>query len=109
VHDTGLDDRRTRLRVDRDDPGEVLDGVDDDAGPDRVAGDRGARAAHGDRDAGGLRDVEDRVQLVRGARPDHHLRDHPVERGVRGVERPGEDGVVDVGEAPLPQLSGEIC
>ena len=109
VHDAGLDDRGTRLGVDRDDPVEVLDRVDDDAGADGVAGDRGAGAAHGDRYAGGLRDVEDRVQLVGGARPDDHLRDHAVERGVGGVERPGQGRVVDVGDAPAPQLRNEIC
>ena len=33
MHDAGLDDRRTRPGVDRDDPGEVLDGVNDVPGP----------------------------------------------------------------------------
>ena len=92
-----------------DDPVEVPEGVDDDAGADGVAGDRGAGTAHGDRHAGGPGGVEDGVELVGGARPDHHLRDHAVERGVGGVERPGQGRVVDVGDAPPAQLRDEVC
>jgi hypothetical protein len=108
VHDARLNHRRTCLGVDRDDAGEVPDGVDDDAGADGVPGDRGPGTAHGDRYAGRLRDVEDRVQLVRGAGPDDDLRDHAVERGVGGVERPGEDGVVDVADPPAPELRDQV-
>ena len=103
-----LDHRPPRLGVDRADPGEVSGTVDHDAGSDRVAGDGGAGAPGGDGDASAAPDVEDGQQLVGMARPDHDRRDHAVERGVGGVERPGQGGVVDVGHPVAAQGGDEL-
>ena len=108
VHDARLDDRGARLGVDRQHVAEVLHGVDDDARADGVARDRGAGAAHRDRDAERPGRVEHGEDLVGLPRPDDHLRHDPVERGVAGVERPREGRVVDVGDSPAAQLLHQI-
>ena len=55
------------------------------------------------------RRVEDGCQLLDRARPGHGPRDHPVERGVGGVEGAGEVGCVeDASDAAPPELRGEL-
>jgi hypothetical protein len=94
-----VDDGGAGLGVDRVDPVQVPAGVDDDAGADRVAGDRGARPAHRQRYAELPAHRQRRDHLVGVPRPDDGARQHAVQRPVGGVQRPGQARVVDVPDA----------
>ncbi len=109
VHGAGLDRGGARLGVDRQHPVEVPRDVDDDAGAHGVAGDRRTGAAHGQRGAGLAGDGQGRGQLVGVAGTGHDLWDDAVERRVRGVERPGQGGVVGVGDPGPAQLGEEVA
>ncbi len=102
-----LDPRRPRRRVDLQHPIQPP-GVHDDARADRIARDRCPGAAHRHRRSAQRRDLEHRLQLVAVPRPGHRGGHHAVERGVGGVERRGERGVVGVGDAPAPQLGDQV-
>jgi hypothetical protein len=108
VHGSGLDHGGARLGIDRQHPVEVLGRVHDDARPDGVAGDGGARTAHGQRRTGRARHGQGGQQLVAVARPHDHLRGDAVERGVGGVQSPGQRGVVHVADAGRPQGCGQV-
>ena len=88
-----------------------LDSVDHQSVADRVASDRRARAAHRHRHRRRAGHVEDGEQLITVPRTHHRLRNESVQRGVRGVERPGQRRVVGVNHASAAQLGeqGRLC
>ncbi len=94
----GCDGRGARLGVDRQHPVQVPRGVDHDAGAHGVAGDRRTGSAHGQRGPGVPGHRDGGGELVGVPRPGHDLWDDPVERGVGGVQRPGQRRVVDVAD-----------
>ncbi len=109
LDDAGLHRGRPGLRVERGDGVEVAGGVEHQPRPDGVAGTGGPRATGGDRHAHGPGRVKHGHRLLDRARVGHGLGDHPVQRCVGGVERPGElGGVQDVRDAATPQLSPEV-
>jgi hypothetical protein len=108
VHDAGVDRRRAGLGVNDVDAVEVLGEVDDDAGPDGVAGDGGTCASCGDRHTGRRAGVDDGQDLVDVPRPHDDLRHHAVQRGVRAVESASQTGVVDVVDSASPKLGNDV-
>ena len=87
--------------VDLADAVEVLGAVDDEARPDRLAGQAGAAAAGGDRHAELGRDLHGGDEVVGGAGHDDAERLDLVVAGVGGVQPAG--GVVE------PDLAGEVA
>ena len=97
------------LDVDHIDPRQVAAGVQDDAGADGVAGDRRPRPPRGQGHAEGAAHLERRDDLVGVLRSHHRAGEDPVERGVGGVERAGQPGTVDVGEAGAAQGGEQLA
>ena len=107
LHDSRLDHRRTRLRIDRDDPVEVPAQVQHDPLTDRVAGHRRAATASDHRHAGRAGRGH-RCRDLRGvAREGHHERVDAVERGVGGVGGARRRVVGDVQHPGRPQRGGD--
>lgn len=86
--DTGLDNGRACLGVERDDPVHVAGEVEDDSGAGRLSGDRGAAAARHDRHPVGPAHGQGGRHVVGVARADHPERDPAVVGRVHGGQRP---------------------
>lgn len=86
--DTGLDDGRARLGVERDDPVHVTGEVEDDSGAGRLSRDRRAAAAWHDRHAVVPAHGQGGRHVVGVARADHAERDPAVVGRVHGGQRP---------------------
>ena len=108
MHGARLDDGRRRLGVDDEHPTEVALEVQDEPGTDRVARDGRAGPARGQGDAELPADRERGVDLVAVPWPGHGERGEPVERGIRGVQRPGQRGPVDVADPGADQRRGQL-
>ena len=54
-------------------------------------------------------DRQRRGDLVGVPRPHDRPRQHPVQRGVGGVQRPGQPGAVDVGDAGAAQGGDQVA
>ena len=109
VDGAGLHVGHPGLAVDAEHAVEVAGGVEHDAGPDRVAGDRGAGPAHRQGYAVLPRDRQRGHDLVGVAGADDHPRRDPVEAGVAGVERAGQRGVVGVADPGGLQREEEVA
>ena len=105
-----LDDGGPRVRVDADHLVEVAAQVEHDAGADRVARDRGAPAADGQRHGQLTADGRGGQDVVDGPREHHGPRDHPVVGGIgRVLGPPPRRGVhrgPELGPQPLHELPG---
>ena len=91
-HDARLDARPALGDVHLEDAVEVLRGVDDEAGADRLAGLRRAAAARRDRDAVAAGDLDRPDDVLARARDDDAERLDLIDAGVGGIER-ARDGI----------------
>ena len=108
LHDARLHGGRRRVRVHRQHPVHVPAEVEHHTGAHGIAGDRGARAAGGHGHALGPAHLEHGGDLVGVARGGHHQRGHPVERGVRRVQRTGGAITADIGQSGPHQASTQL-
>ena len=108
LHQARFHHRRPCLGVDGPDPVQVAAGVQHHAGPDGVARDGRAGAAGGQRDAQLAADGERGEHLVDVAGAHHGAGVDAVERGVGGVQRAGQPGVVDVLDPRPAERGGEL-
>ncbi len=99
LHDTRLHPRGPGLGVDGEHPVQVTREVDDDAGPDGVARERGAGAAGGEGDALPPAHVEGRGDVVDRPGAHHGLWWDAIERGIGRVQRACGRVVADLPDA----------